>query len=315
MAYTDDLTWGELKQVAVDSFQDGTGEKSERQILRIVNNAARRVAKAKLWAWYRIGHRFMLRPPIDYTGVSIALGAVSATISGSTFDASADLFSFHILSGTQLPQLLRVQSRNSGGSVLTMFSTDQFVAESAAVNAAAQLTHDRVLLPVNFRSISSTPQEHNFFASLEEIDPSRMGFLKTQWETFNSDPRFYCLDRNPVTGRWEVQFWPAPSQRRSVAFYMHIWPAKFTTGSADADILDWDPSQVDVIHAAIRLECAYELQNVKRAQLFEKPYRQALLEAMGAERNIVAPQAAGDLEIHSATKLELARGGGLVSEA
>lgn len=315
MAYTDDLTWGELEQVAQDSFQDAQGDKSARQILRIVNNAAKRVAKVKLWAWYRVGHRFMLRPPIDYTGVSIAIGAVSATISASTFDVSAELYSFHILSGTQLPQLLRVQSRNSGGSGLTMFSTDQFVAESDAVNAAAQLTHDRVLLPVNFRAISSAPQEHNFFASLEEIDPGRMSFLKTQWETFNSDPRFYCLDRNPVTGRWEVQFWPAPSARRSVAFYMHIWPAKFTSSSVAADILDWDPSQSDVIHAAIRLECGYELQNVKRIQAFEKPYRNAILEAMGAERNIVAPQAAGDLDIHSATKLELARGGGLVSEA
>lgn len=287
-------TWTDAKQYAQDRLQDGTGAKSNRQIERVVKRAIKRIAKARLWSWYLRKHRLTLRPPIEYTGLSV--GAMSVDVFNSN---SGDLFST-LLRDTSLifsgkTELMRIHSVINSTN-LQLWPDEPFIGTSVAqgFSGRGNFVFERIPLPADYRANYGQPHQSNYLAGLTRVSQDEMNTLKRVWDNAASEPIYYCVihNQNAVTGpRWEMWLWPPASTLKTVDIMAYWWPEDPET----LDAIDWDPNQDDLMDRAMDLEAAIELEHDKKYARTESAFRRALKEAKAAERTDIGGPPAGQV--------------------
>lgn len=286
-------TYANAKQYAQDRLQDGTGAKSNRQIERVVKRALKRITKARLWNWYLRKYRVTLKPPVVMDDLSVGYNEVSVECSGSTKAFSTALRQASLVLSTKTENL-RVLSVAS--STLVLLWPDQpFLGASVgeAFSGTGRFIYERIALPRNFRGLYSHPMQSNYLAGLTRISQDDMNVLKRVWDNRESEPIYYSIIQNhqhPEGNQWEMWLWPPPSTLKSVDIIAYFWPEEPVE---DADLIDWDPNQDDLLDRAMDLEAAIELENEKKYARTEAAFRRALREAKAAERTDIGGGPAG----------------------
>lgn len=276
-------TFLELKQYARDQGQDKVDAKASRRQGRIVNRALRLISSEKNWSFHRVHHRIILRPRIKFENICNmpAYSRVMTLTSGNTISntqgGGLSVFpedgTFYFSGDTEL---MRIQSVNSGRTQLTMFSTDLYVASNAASNATGLLVFDRYEMPANFKSLWTPPHEKDYYKDLAYVKPESWLYFRQTYSPNENNPLYYTLQRNPISERWEIHFWPIPNEYRSADFYIYVFPPKL---SDDADVALW-PEQLDfALFSAIDLMVVKELKDTKRYTTAERQYRMDVLKA------------------------------------
>lgn len=281
-----DLTFDTLKQYAIDQMSDRTDAKAVRRSERVVNQAVRRLAGEKNWAWHLRRHRIVLRGRSKVTNVSMsALGNTVTLLSGSWASNAAK--ASWIFSGDT--EVMRIKSRDSS-TQLTTFSTDVYIASSDTSGASGHLVFDRYEMDENFKCIAEDLHQKDFFGPDGEIPRAEMLHLNQTYTPSTGSPINYVLDINPVTKRYEIVVWQWPNELRSADLYVYVWPAAL---SNDSDVLDWDPNQSAVVYASINRQCMEELNKWKEWPLAEKAYQRELVIAKNSDRKTLVSRVGG----------------------
>jgi hypothetical protein len=268
-----DLTFSTLKTRARDQLQDKGDAKGVRRAERIVNQALKYIASEKRWTWHRRLHTFVLRANIEYTdAVTMEPDSRTITLESGTWHVSAAARSFHFSGDTTV---LRIFSRDSS-TQLTSFSNEVYVGSAAQSAATGFLIYDRFALPENFRAMHGIPQEKDYYKDLFYISPHRWLDFRQSYQVTNTSPIYFTLVLNPATLRYEIYFWPTPSELREASVWIYVSPLELVN---DNDIADWDPALSYALHAAIDLFVVKELGDAKRFPFYEKAYRDAVTRA------------------------------------
>lgn len=312
MVKVSDLTYGTLKQYALDKLQDNPGEKTDRQAARCVRRALRHVSSAGNWRWLRHWHRLVLRERVTIGGTSLSVAVLGVSVQApanyldsAISQAARDgrqsgckgwsfLFSGSAAQGTPLHRIVDYSS--STGSVpdrIVFHSVDQYVHGTTAARIGSlngSLVKDRYLLPRRFKAIVGEPVEQDFFGTLTRISPEEMVYQKKTWSPQSSDPVFYCIQRREELQRKEVIFWPAPVSRESVDFLMSTF---IEEPESDSDVIAWDPNHAEVIFAAIDRQVAIEQNDRADFSTWDKAFRRAVWDAKGADDDDTTVRIAG----------------------
>jgi len=298
-----DLTYGDLKQYALDKLQDNTGEKSDRQAGRAVTRALRAVSEAGDWEWLRSWWRFILRERIPCGGAGGSTAAFANSVRypegvlGSAENvAGADgrhdamtgwsfYFSGTAAGGQTLHRVVDYYRGSVGApsaDKMIFHSNDQVVANTTGrlTGLNGYLLKDRYLLPRRFKAFVSEPKEQEFLSRLSRISPEEMLYQKKTWSPESSDPVFYCIQKREDVQQREVIFWPAPTQRRAVDVLISTYMEE---PSADSDVIAWDPNHAEVIYAAIDRQVAIERNDRALFSQFDKAFKEAVWRAKGAD--------------------------------
>ena len=275
------LTFATLKQYAQDQHQDSLSAKGLRRHERIVNRALRMIASEKLWTFHRVHHRILLKAKVTIESnitmepyarvLTLDSGALPSTQAGLSVYVSNATFYF---SGDT--ELMRCQSVNSARTQVTMRSTDVYVASAAASGATGVFVFDRVPLPSNFRELWTPPHERDYITGLTYLTPKDFLYFKQQYAVNDSRPIYYTIQLNPLSNKWELQFWPSPNENRTADLYFYVFPPELTS---DTDVALWPEQFGFALFSAIDYVVVQESKDTKRYVAAERCYREAVMRA------------------------------------
>lgn len=283
-----DLTYGVLKQFAIDQLDDRTDDKGIRRAGRIVNQAVKHVAGERNWAWHLRRFRVTLKPRLRYAS-GVSMSALSHTVRKVTGSWPSDIAGYTLFFSGET-DLLRIRTRNSS-TQLSTFSNEILVASTSKSAATGIFVKDRYALDVNFKAIAEDIHEKDYMGPAGQFTRTEMMDLRQNQTPSDGNPVGYALELNPYTARWELVVWQWPSSLGSMDLWTYNWPG---TLENDSDVLDWDQNHSEVIYDQINVKCLQELRKWADLPAAMKSYRDSFRAAADSDSKYLASRVAGE---------------------
>jgi len=288
LAGASDLTYGVLKQFAIDQLDDRTDDKGIRRAGRIVNQAVLHVAGERNWAWHLRRFRVTLRPRLRYSA-GVSMSAMSHTVRKVAGSWPSDIAGYTLYFSGRT-DLLRIRTRASS-TQLTTFSNEVLVASAAITAGTGIFVKNRYQLDVNFKAVAEDIHQKDFFGPAAQFTRGEMMDLMQTQTPSEGSPVGYMLELNPYTARWELVIWQWPSELSSMDLWTYNWPGSL---SNDSDVLDWDQNHSEVIYDQINVKCLQELRKWADMPAAMAAYRASFKAASDSDSKYLAQRVAGD---------------------
>lgn len=186
-----------------------------------------------------------IKAPQESSVVGVTQNADTATLVSGTFPSAAVGRMLEI--GAKYVHF-QVGTLNTARTIASFAAGAQWVYASDAA-ASYRLYQDAYALPTDFRKIGYVWDETvladvAWLASFAEFD-----YAKQHAITLTGSPRWACI----ADGK--LHLWPCPDEPQIAPFVYYRWPATLT---ADADTMDFDDNQIELVYTAIDYMIAKE---------------------------------------------------------
>lgn len=287
LAGASDLTFGVLKQFALDQLDDRSDTKGIRRAERIVNQAVRHVAGERNWAYHLRRFRVTLKPRLRYAS-GVSMSAMSHTVRKVTGSWPSDIAGYTLyFSGDT--DLMRIRSRVNS-TQLTTFSNEILVASANLSAATGIFVKNRYQLDVNFKAVAEDIHEKDYMGPAGLFTRGEYTSLLQTQTPSEGNPVGYALELNPYTARWEIVVWQWPASLGSMDLWTYNWPGSLEN---DSDVVDWDQNHSEVIYDQINVKCIQELRLWDKLPGALAAYRSSLQAAAASDQKHLAARVAG----------------------
>lgn len=250
--------WAYARRMSVDI----TGTKADTIIKSAVHDALDMVSSERTWPWLLRRAYLTLRQPYTTGSLTVTNGDATVTLATGTWPswaASGRLF-FN-------SQIIDVASRTNG---TTIELATEWGGETAS-GVGYILFQNEYELPDDLWAFHAALPGERWLWGSDPVSPL---------ELFQAENAFIYGDQFPsihTVHAGALAVWPYPSSANSLAYTYWARPARLTF---DADIADWDPVHLEVLHRAIDYHIARQATCVAgTAEQCMGAYKEALARA------------------------------------
>jgi hypothetical protein len=267
-------TLATLKAYARHQARDITGSKADYDITGAINDALGMIARERQWAWYQTHGTISLQAPYTTGTVAFTAGSANLTLTGGTWPSWAA--SGKILYGGKW---LRIASRTSD-SVIVLSNA---WVESSISGQAYVLYRDEYALPTDCGRFGRLFPGTGWVWGGEPVGLDDVMQAYNAYSGGQSYPRMWALYKD------QIILWPYPAASTNVNLLYYRLPATLT---ADADVVDWDTMQAELLNRAIDHQLAIRVGAVVAGDpaTTRAMYHDALQRAVKSEK---VPQSRG----------------------
>lgn len=233
------VTYATLKAYARRQYKDRTGTKADTEVGEIVNDALGRIAMDARWPWYETFLNISMNASYATGTIALANGSTTVTLSGGTWPtwaANGDL----IVGSRIIPVL----TRDSATQLTLKIAWGE---ASLAAGSTYTLARYRYAMPSDILKLDQIQWGPDFPFGATSMSRARLEFMRDTWQQGNGHVLGYAIANN------ELAVWPYPSSDRMYSMLYYRRPATLVN---DADTMDFDPLQIELVHRSIDMQVA-----------------------------------------------------------
>jgi hypothetical protein len=214
------MTQAELRQFLRDHDADSNSTQAQREYDRIIGEARRELSRIGPWSFERTKTRLVLEAAKTAGTVSIAVDGTALTGVGTAF-AAADAGKHVRYQGEYLQYLV------SAYVSPTALTVEAYRGAADLSGKAYQLTRDRIILPLLFRSVE-LPLQNSDGQEIQPVTLDEILYWRMNGREVSSTPQIFAIEwaqgaagAAPVAYLW---VYPSPSQKVVIEGYVYLWP-------------------------------------------------------------------------------------------
>lgn len=269
------ITVGTLRTFCEErASPDLAGGTADREFMNWINSALVRLYKAAPWDRLMREEKRTIVPQEAYTSIlGLTQGSLALVTSSGTFAAKYLSERYELVVDGYDRGTFEIAAIGTPATSATLRTGDEWPL-ATATNLTGYFLNTRFSLPLAKNVTRVMVVETGLPLTL--MTPTEFDRQRDIWGTGHaSDPRF-CTFRRGV-----LEVWPHPGENyRKLSITYHLSFTRISDSALDADVVEWDEEQQDLLEKAILLEAA-----ITRGENAVIPYVVALREYENALRS------------------------------